>query len=58
MNTLLKNLGVLLIILGTIILVLSFLFNWGDYNWLHALALGVMIAGLNVHIVISKKFIE
>ena len=58
MNTLLKNLGVLLIILGTIILVLSFLFNWEDYNWLHALALGVMIAGLIVHIVISKKFIE
>ena len=33
MNNFLKNLGLLLIILGVIVLCLSYAFNWVDYNW-------------------------
>lgn len=58
MNNLIKYLGVLLIILGTIILVISYLFDLGDYNWLHAITLLIMIAGLVVHIVMNKKHID
>lgn len=58
MNNLLKNLGILMILLGTVILVFSFIFNWGDYNWVQATALVVMIIGLIVHIVLNKKYID
>ena len=47
-----------MIILGTIILVISYLFDLGDYNWLHAITLLIMIAGLVVHIVMNKKHID
>jgi hypothetical protein len=33
MNNFLKNLGILLIVLGTAVLVLSYVCNWLDYNW-------------------------
>ena len=46
------------VILGTIILVISYLFDLGDYNWLHAITLLIMIAGLVVHIVMNKKHID
>lgn len=55
MNNFLKNLGVLLIVLGTLILVLSYYLNWVDYNWVNGSAVLVIIAGLIVHIVMNKK---
>lgn len=54
-NLLLKNLGVLMIILGTVVLVLSYVFNWLDYNWPNGLALLVIICGIIVHIIMNKK---
>lgn len=55
MNELLKNLGVLLIVLGTVVLVLSFFMKWVDLNWLNGSALLVIVAGIIVHIVMNKK---
>ena len=39
MNNFLKNLGILLIVLGTAVLVLSYVCNWLDYNWPNGIAL-------------------
>lgn len=58
MDNLLKNLGVILIILGTIVLILSYLCNWVDYNWLNGLALLFVVAGIVVHIVMNKRIQE
>ncbi len=54
-SLLLKNLGILMIVLGTVVLVLSFVCNWLDYNWPNGLALLVIIAGIIVHIIMNKK---
>ncbi len=57
-NNLLKNLGVILIILGTLILVLSYFCNWVDYNWISALAMLSIIGGIISHIVLNKKILD
>lgn len=55
MDNFLKNLGLLLIVLGAIILVLSYAFNWVDYNWVGGTSLLIMIIGLIVHIIMNKR---
>ena len=55
MNCFLKNLGILMIVLGTVVLVLSYVCNWLDYNWPNGLALLAIIAGIIVHIIMNKK---
>lgn len=55
MNNFLKNLGVLLIVLGTLVLVLSYFQNWVDYNWVNGSAVLVIILGLIVHIIMNKR---
>ena len=55
MNNFFKNLGVLLIVLGTLILVLSYFESWVDYNWVNGSAVLVIILGLIVHIVMNKR---
>lgn len=55
MNDFLKNLGILLIVLGTVVLILSYFLNWVDFNWPNACALGLVIIGIIVHIIINKK---
>lgn len=58
MNNFLKNLGVILIVLGTLVMVLSYLLNWVDYNWVNGTAILVMIGGLLVHIIMNKRIQE
>lgn len=58
MNGFLKNLGLIMIILGAIILCLSYALNWVDYNWVDGTALLVMILGLIVHIIMNKRIQE
>lgn len=58
MNNFLKNLGVILIVLGTLVMVLSYLLNWVDYNWVNGTAMLVMIGGLLVHIIMNKRIQE
>lgn len=54
-NELKKNLGILLIVLGTIVLILSYFCGWVDVNWLNGLALLFVVAGIVVHIIMNKK---
>lgn len=51
-----KYLGLLLIILGAIILILSYTLGWVDYNWVNGGALLLMIVGLIAHIILNKKY--
>lgn len=51
-----KYLGLLLIIIGAIILILSYTFGWVDNNMLNGGALVLMIIGLIVHIIVNKKY--
>lgn len=51
-----KYLGLLLIIIGAIILILSYTFGWVDNNMLNGGALVLMIIGLIVHIILNKKY--
>lgn len=55
MNTLLKNLGILIIVVAVLILIISYTANLVDYNWLNGGALVLMIIGLIVHIIINKR---
>ncbi len=55
MNSIKKYLGALLVILGAIVLIISFFCGWNNYNGVQFGALGLMIAGLLVHIFIAKK---
>ena len=55
MNNFLKNLGILLIVLGTAVLVLSYVCNWLDYNWPNGIALLAIVVGIIVHIVMKSS---
>lgn len=55
MNTLLKNLGILIIVIGAVILLISFVANLVDYNWLNGGALLLMVIGLIIHIIMNKR---
>ncbi len=50
-----KYLGILLIVLGAIILLASYLMEWVDYNPVQFSALGLMVIGLIVHIFLQKR---
>lgn len=51
-----KYLGLLLIILGAIILILSYTFGCVDNNMVNGGALVLMIIGLIAHIILNKKY--
>lgn len=44
-----------MIVLGTLMLVLSYVCNLVDINWYNGLALLVIIGGIVAHIVMNKK---
>lgn len=50
-----KYLGIPVIVLGAVLLVLSYFLDWTDYNALQFGSLALIIIGLIVHIVIQKK---
>ncbi|MCF0198798.1 MAG: hypothetical protein HUK02_05660 [Bacteroidaceae bacterium] len=50
-----KYLGILLIVLGAILLTVSYFAQWVDYNCVQFTGLGLMIAGLIAHIVIARR---
>ena len=53
-----KYSGIYAIVVGTIVLVLSYLLDWVDYNWVQGIALLFMIGGFIAHIILSKKAAE
>lgn len=55
MNTFLKQLGIVLIVLATVLLITSYAVGLTDYNGLNGGALALMIAGLIVHIIMNKR---
>lgn len=55
---LLKYLGVMAIILGAIVLIISQLAGWNNYNGVQLTGIGLMIAGLIAYIVMNKKIEE
>lgn len=55
-NVLLKNLGLVLIVIGAILLVLSYALGWVDNNLVNGGALFLMIIGLIAHIVLNKRY--
>lgn len=50
-----KYLGILLIVIGAIVLLISYLTELVDYNPVQFTGLGLIIAGLIAHIVITKR---
>ena len=50
-----KNIGILMIILGAIVLVISYFMQWVDNNIVQFSALALMILGLIAHIVITRR---
>ncbi len=50
-----KYLGVLLIVLGAIVLLVSYFLEYVDYNAVQFSGLGLIIIGLIVHIAIRKR---
>ena len=51
-----KNAGIILIVLGALMLMISYLtHDWVDYNWYQVICLLFIICGIIAHIIISKK---
>jgi len=50
-----QNLGIILIILGALLLIVSYFAELVDYNWYQMCALCLIIAGIIAHIVITKR---
>jgi len=55
MNEFKKYLGAIIVILGAILLICSFFLGWNSYNGVQFGAMGLMIAGLLLHIFLGKK---
>ena len=55
-NINMKNyLGIVLIVLGALVLLVSYFAEWVDYNPVQFTGLGLIIAGLIAHILITKR---
>lgn len=55
MNSFKKYLGAIIVILGAILLICSFLLGWNNYNGVQIGSLAIMIAGLLLHIFLGRK---
>lgn len=55
-NVFLKNLGLLLIVIGAILLILSYALGWVDNNLVNGGAFLLMIIGLIAHIILNKRY--
>ena len=56
MNGLLKNLGVIIIIIAAVVLILSHLLGWNNINAVQFGSFGAMIVGLVLYIWLNKKY--
>ena len=50
-----QNLGIILIVIGSLLLIISYFTDLVDYNFYNIGALLVIIAGIITHIVITKR---
>lgn len=56
MNGFLKNLGLILIIIASVILILSHVLGWNNINAVQFGSFGAMIVGLVLYIWLNKKY--
>ncbi len=56
MNGLLKNLGIILIVIAAVVLILSHLLGWNNINAVQFGSFGLMIVGLVLYIWMNKKY--
>lgn len=56
MNGLMKNLGIIIVVIAAIVLVLSHFMGWNNVNGVQFGAFGAMIVGLVLYIVLNKKY--
>ncbi|MBP3829309.1 MAG: hypothetical protein ILA06_03250 [Bacteroidaceae bacterium] len=47
--------GIIVAIVGAVLLILSYLFDWVDYNIVQFLAVLIIIAGIGLHIFVNYK---
>lgn len=50
-----KNLGIILIVLGALMLIISYFADFVDYNFYNIGALLLIIVGIVTHIVMTKR---
>lgn len=50
-----KYTGIIMIILGALLLVISYFTELVDYNWYNFLAFFMIVAGIITHIIVTKK---
>jgi len=58
MNSFLKNLGLILVVLGAIVLIVSFATGYVNYNGPLIAGMSLIIIGIIVYIVLNKVFTE
>jgi putative flippase GtrA len=56
MNTFLQNLGLILIVLASVLLILSHFLGWNNINAIQFGSFGAMIVGLVLYIWLNKKY--
>ena len=56
MNELMKNLGIIIIIIASIVLVLSHVCGWNNINAVQFGSFGAMIVGVVLYIWLNKKY--
>ena len=56
MNGLLKNLGIIIIVIAAIVLVLSHFLGWNNINAVQAGSMAAMVVGLVLYIWLNKKY--
>jgi len=55
MKGFLQSLGIILMILGSIVLILSYFMGWNNINGVQLGGIALIIAGIIVYIILNKK---
>lgn len=58
MSSIIKNLGLALIVIGAVILFLGYFLGWVNNNTISVVAMVIMIGGLITYIIAGKKSLE
>lgn len=56
MKEFLQNLGIIIVILASVLLILSFFLGWNNINAVQFGSLGAMVVGLVLYIWLNKKY--
>lgn len=56
MNGLMKNLGIIIVVIAAIVLVLSHFMGWNNVNGVQFGSFAAMIVGVVLYIILNKKY--